>query len=101
MQFGPYKVLSDNAVIGNSYNANFRLQTDDITNPAVIAIINVFNADKGINYVLPVHGTDFSSIGTYQDFSIQFALADKDMMEFRMYVTGEGNVKSDKVFLSE
>lgn len=37
----------------------------------------------------------------YQDFSIQFPLVDTDMMEFRIYATKNGNIKSDKIFFTE
>lgn len=98
-QFGPYKI--DNVNIGENYKSNFILRTDDINNPETIAIINVFNSDKSINYNISIKGTDFSASNTFQNFFIDFPMLDKDLMEFRVFGTGKGNFSVDKVYLSK
>lgn len=96
-QFGPYKVDNANVVVGGRYRAAFKLRTDNNTVSDVIALVNVYNSEKDLNYVLPVRGTDFTAANQYQEFVVDFPMADKDMMEFRVYVTGKGQLTMDKV----
>jgi hypothetical protein len=99
IQFGPYKM--ENVNVWENYKANYVLSTKNNSNTNVIAIINVFNIEKWIDYRVPIRGTDFSANDTFQTFSIDFNMIDKEFMEFRVFATGEDNLMTDKVYISK
>ncbi|NLE76081.1 MAG: SpoIID/LytB domain-containing protein, partial [Chloroflexi bacterium] len=95
--YGPYTFA---LMPGRPYQAHFRLRTDDIANPARLAVLDVVDqAGARLLGLRHLQGTDFVASGAYQEFTVQFHYAegDRDGVEFRVWYSGAGSLCLDRV----
>lgn len=98
--YGPYTY---NLPVGQEYRAFFRLKTNNVTTPEVVAILDIVdNAGARLLGIRRIRGTDFRQAGVYQEFSVDWVYPDAGTsgVEFRTAYQATADLYLDRVLVT-
>lgn len=95
--FGPY----DDTLSAGMYQANFRMKVNNNSLNEVAAIIDAHNSGGSGTYVYDkILATDFTTVNSWQNFTIWFERKNEGSMEWRVWFNDLVNLKLDNILVS-
>ena len=98
LTFGPY--TAEGVGTSANYEAVFHLKVDDNTSSSDVIFIDVAGDSGGLGFQF-IKGTDFTSTGDYQTFTIPFSSPPSGTLQYRVYSYGVAGVQVDKIDVNQ